>query len=82
MWILTAWSFEPWVVAGLGLASIVYAMGIWRLYHEAGPGRVLDRWRIASFAAGMLLLFLALCSPLDEAADQLFSLYTCCNTSS
>ncbi|HET9572430.1 MAG TPA: cytochrome c oxidase assembly protein [Methyloceanibacter sp.] len=73
MWILTAWSFEPWVVAGLGLASIVYAMGIWRLYHEAGPGRVLDRWRIASFAAGMLLLFLALCSPLDEAADQLFS---------
>lgn len=73
MWILTARSFEPWVVAGLGLASLLYAIGIWRLYHEAGPERILDRWRIASFAVGMLLLFLALCSPLDEAADQLFS---------
>ncbi len=73
MWLLTAWSFEPWVMLGLGLASLIYAAGIVRLYREAGSGRVLDRWHIAAFAAGMVLLFIALCSPLDAAADQLFS---------
>ncbi len=34
---------------------------------------MLDRWRIMSFAAGMMVLFLALCSPIDAIGDQLFS---------
>ena len=73
MWILTASNFEPWVMLGLVLASLLYAAGIVRLYWEAGSERVLDRGHIASFAAGMFLLSIALGSPLDEAADQLFS---------
>ena len=73
MWLLTPWSFEPGVVLGLGLASCIYGIGITRLYREAGRERVLNRWHLAAFVAGMLILFLALCSPLDAIADQLFS---------
>ena len=54
---------------------LCYALGLWRLRKEVGPERVLDRWQIATFAAGMSVLFLALCSPIDAAAGELFSVH-------
>ena len=70
-----AWSFEPWVVISLSVASLLYGIGIYRLYHEVGSERVLDRWRIAAFALGMLTLFMALCSPIDTVGAELFSVH-------
>lgn len=67
------WNFEPWAVLGLGLAALCYAIGVYRLYREVGAERVLTSRQIAAFAAGMLILFIALCSPIDSAANQLFS---------
>lgn len=70
-----AWSFEPWVVISLSVVSLLYGIGIYRLYHEVGSERVLDRWRIAAFALGMLTLFIALCSPIDAVGAELFSVH-------
>ena len=61
------------MVATLAATVLCYALGLWRLRKEVGPERVLDRWQIATFAAGMSVLFLALCSPIDAAAGELFS---------
>ena len=69
--ILTQWQWEPWLVACLAAALVPYVLGMVRM----GPRRaqILGRWRAPSFFGGLLLLFLALMSPLDGVADDLFS---------
>jgi cytochrome c oxidase assembly factor CtaG len=67
------WTFEPVTVALL-LASLgIYATGVLRLWDHAGGGRGLSTWRVASFAAGVLAIAVALLSPVDWLAEQLFS---------
>jgi len=68
-----AWSWEPVTIAGLGVASALYARGVRRLWREAGRGRVVPVWRALSFALGMLALIVALLSPLDTLGEQLFA---------
>jgi cytochrome c oxidase assembly factor CtaG/cytochrome c2 len=70
-----AWSFEPWVLTGLALASLLYGLGLYRLDREVGAERVLDRRHAAAFASGMLVVFLALCSPIDSVGGKLFSVH-------
>ncbi len=69
------WSFEPWVLASLGVAVAFYALGTYRLYREVGAERVLNRWHIAAFGAGIGVLFIALCSPVDTVGGELFSIH-------
>lgn len=70
---LTAWSWEPWVLASLGLASLWYAAGLLRIARRARLDRVVRPSQIAAFAGGIAVLFLALVSPLDTMSDALFS---------
>jgi putative membrane protein len=70
---LAAWTFEPWVVLCLLACAALYARGVARLWRSAGPGRGASLWQATAFAAGWLVLGIALCSPLDELATQLFS---------
>lgn len=67
----TQWSFEPLALLGVGLTGLVYARGWWILSRrgEARPAR----WRGWVSAAGLLIALLALVSPLDALADQLFA---------
>jgi cytochrome c oxidase assembly factor CtaG len=66
-----SWTFEPAVLLGVALVGWVY-LRRWRLVAaEVGPGRA-GRGRAASFLAGLLLVLLALVSPLDRLSDQLF----------
>ncbi|WP_069625212.1 cytochrome c oxidase assembly protein [Methyloceanibacter marginalis] len=69
------WSFDAWVVASLATAILLYALGLYRLHTEVGPERVLDRSRVAAFAGGMIVLFIALCSPVDTIGGELFSMH-------
>ena len=62
-----AWHFDPVLVGGLILAASFYV----RDARTAGPSTP----RILAFFAGLLLLFLALASPLDVGAGRLFSLH-------
>ena len=67
------WSFEPWVLACLGLSAVWYAAGVVRLWRHAGRGRGIGVFPVVSFAAGWLALAAALVSPIDALGDDLFS---------
>ena len=67
------WSFEPWVVACLGVSLIAYLAGIARLWSHAGAGRGTSWPRALSFLVGWVCLGVALVSPLDALGSQLFS---------
>lgn len=69
------WSWEPTALAPLAVFAAVYAWGVRRLWRQAGTGRVIGRGRAAAFAAGCLSLIVALASPLDAFADELFSVH-------
>lgn len=68
----TQWNWEPWLLACIGITTIPYWIGMRRMGREQ-RGKILGRWRALSFLSGMALLLLALESPLDAVADDLFS---------
>ncbi len=64
---LTWWPFEPGILLATGLAALIYVAG--------GPARRPvpgARWRQAAFWSALLVLLLALQSPIDILARQLF----------
>lgn len=68
-----AWSFEPWVIAGLLLSLVLYTSGLRRLWADAGAGRAIRHRDAGSFYAGWLLLALGLLSPLHAMGEALLS---------
>ncbi len=64
-----AWSPNPLVLAMLAAAAGLYWRGLGVL--RRGP----VRWRQVAFVAGLLALLLALVSPLDALAEDLFSVH-------
>ena len=68
-----AWSFDPGVVLPLALAAGLYARGVRALWRQAGAGHGVRRWQAGAFAAGWLVLAIALISPLHELGEALFS---------
>jgi putative membrane protein len=70
---LWTWNFEPWLVELLVLAAALYAVGITRLWRNAGTGRGIAGRQVFAFASGWLALVLALVSPLDTLGSRLFS---------
>ena len=71
----SAWNLDPAVVIPIVLAAWIYARGLRRLWRHAGAGRAISRRRALAYAAGIAALAGALLSPLDAAADVLFSVH-------
>ncbi len=69
--IWSLWTFPPLVTFNLVLASAIYIVGVQRLWTKAGTGMVIMKRQLAAFAAGMLVLALALTSPIDALSDDL-----------
>ena len=70
----STWSFEPVVLVTLALTSLVYARGVHRLRSRAaGHTGTVSRANISSFAAGQIVLLVALISPLDALGGTLLS---------
>jgi putative membrane protein len=67
-----AWSFEPGVVLALGLTAVVYIRGRWVMVRRAGGANRRLRSQTWAFIAGMVALAIALFSPIDVLAGQLF----------
>lgn len=66
-----AWSLDPLVFASLALAAAAYLVGLRRL---GGPtGRPIGTGRVVSFFGGLVVIVVALVSPLSALADTLFS---------
>lgn len=68
------WSFDPDVLIAIGSVGYYYALGVWRLKLEA-PGRVVGEGQIVAFCSGLLVLAVALISPIDTVGAQLFSVH-------
>ncbi|MGI9377159.1 MAG: cytochrome c oxidase assembly protein [Tsuneonella suprasediminis] len=64
----TMWQISPEIIIGLVLAGLVY----WR---GSRHGLVHEKWRIAAFFGGLLALFIALVSPVEELADHIFAVH-------
>lgn len=69
----TAWAAEPLILAALLLSLALYAVGVWRVWRQAGSGRGVSTWQVAAFGAAWVALWLALVSPLDVLSAALFS---------
>jgi putative membrane protein len=70
---IAQWNFEPWVVASLVLAAWGYVRGLRRLWTQTAIGRGIRRWQAAAYAAGWMLLVVALVTPLDSLGSQSFA---------
>jgi cytochrome c oxidase assembly factor CtaG len=71
---VTQWNWEPSILIGTALIAglYLYAIGPWRRRHY--PDEQVKTGQTIAFLLGMLMMFLALVSPLDELGDSyLFS---------
>ena len=68
-----AWSFEPLVIVSLMVSAGLYLRGLHALWLKAGRGHGIRCWQAGSFAAGWLVLAVALVSPLHRLGAVLFS---------
>ena len=68
--LLSEWSWEPSVLVGIAAASGLYwaVCGPWR--KRFAGSRPVNRRQVTWFAAAMLILFVALISPLDTWGDE------------
>src|SRR6202521_2609366 len=64
--VFSYWPFEPAVLIGVALAAMLYVVG------GIGLRKHRDGWRAVAFWLGLLTILLALQSPIDILARQLF----------
>ena len=69
LWHNWAWQDVPL----LSLTGAIYALGLRSLWKRAGTGNGISKGQAAAFGAGLILLFIALVSPLDFLSEELFS---------
>ncbi len=69
----TAWNFAPSIWIPLLLTILIYASGTRNIWRRAGRGHGITRRQWLSFVGAILVLMLALVSPLDAMSDELFS---------
>ena len=67
------WDLAPWLLALLLVSAVGYALGLQRLWSNAGRGRGVSAQQAGAFALGWLALVAALVSPLDSLGNHLFS---------
>ena len=68
---LGEWSLEPFGFLVVGELAVTYGWWYWRLRRDPRPFRF-PRWHVAAFATGLVVLLLALVSPIDSYGDDLF----------
>ena len=66
------WNWDPWILLSLPAAALWYAAGAVRLRRRLDAAGPIGPSEVAAYGAGLVVLFLALISPLDGIADQLF----------
>jgi len=69
-----SWNLDPLLLLGIMLFAGAYAYALGPLRRRWGVTEPVESWRVLSFAAGTLILIIALVSPLDALGDTyLFS---------
>lgn len=67
------WNLDPLILLPLLLFCALYSGGVRKIWARSAVGRGVTRWQVAAFAAGNLMLVVALLSPLDPLGGALFS---------
>ena len=67
--LLTSWSFEPLQILPAAAIGLLYARRVRTLRRRGTP---VPTWRVASFAGGLALVFVALASPIDAFGEEQF----------
>lgn len=67
--VLESWSFDPWLIGTIAIVCALYTRG-WTKLRRRGNDRF-DGWRLAAMVGALLLLFLAIASPIDSLAGLL-----------
>jgi cytochrome c oxidase assembly factor CtaG len=70
-----AWSLDPLVLLCLGTTAWFYGRGLARLWSRVGVGAKLRGWQAACFVAGLIIVGLALLSPIDAWSEELASVH-------
>ncbi len=68
------WTFAPGVLAGVGILAALYGLA-WRRARTTGSSHRPGWGRLALFATGLLVILVALVSPVDGLADQLLVMH-------
>jgi len=70
-----SWFADPAVAIILAVAAALYLCGLARML--SGPARrwPVSKWRVVSFASALAVIGLALLSPIDAFAEELFSVH-------
>lgn len=71
--IFEEWSLPIWLTLSIAFTGIVYLRG-WLAIRKTRPGQFSDL-RLISFVGGLVVLWLAIGSPMDEFADALLSVH-------
>jgi cytochrome c oxidase assembly factor CtaG len=69
----SAWSWDPLLLLSLGLLAGLYGRGLARLWGKAGVGRKVGWWQAVAYLGALVVLFVALLSPLDALSEELSS---------
>lgn len=67
------WHWEASASLPLAVMALAYVIGVFGIWRATGIGRGISIPQAAGFAGGMMLLVIALCSPLASMADHLFA---------
>lgn len=71
---MTRWTFDPLAVASLAVAGALYALGARRLRRRSF-GRGWRVWQLFAFAAGWVVIVVALLSPIAALSESLLSVH-------
>ncbi len=72
--LLLSWEWRVDVILILGLAGLTFSRGWWHLRQHKGK-RLAVNWRLGSYLGGLVILGLALMSPIDVLGSQLFYMH-------
>jgi putative membrane protein len=72
-----SWTLDPGALIGVSVVGCAYLRRWWSVRHSSSPRRGTEApvWRLCCFIGSLLATILALLSPLDALADQLFFMH-------
>lgn len=73
--LLTSWSFRPIILLFLIGSGSLFTIGWYRLRSRKRNAHLAKPWRLISYWGGLLLMFLALVSPIEVLSSQLFLMH-------
>lgn len=73
-WVVWGWTLDPLLLAAVCGAGVAWLLAVGSI-NAAHPASPVSRWRSAAFLGGLLAIVVALQSPIDTFADDLFSVH-------